>query len=143
LEERERELAINAQPEIALLETEADILTRRLQEAKSQAAKAKKGEERERLTGEAAELAQQLVSLSVPVSARLIADDATSEAIASLLAEQGGRIAVMSTEGGLVEEALTQLLPQAKAQLGDSPNARGTALYLLCEAYLEQQRRTL
>jgi replicative DNA helicase len=103
LEERERELAMNAQPEIALLETEADILTRRLQEAKSQAAKAKKAEERERLAGEAAELAQQLVSLCVPVSPRLIADDATSEAIASLLAEQGGRIAVMSTEGGLFE----------------------------------------
>jgi ParB family chromosome partitioning protein len=41
----------------------------------------------------------------------------------------------------IVEEALTQLLPQAKAELGDSPNARGTALYLLCQAYLEQQRR--
>jgi ParB family transcriptional regulator, chromosome partitioning protein len=42
----------------------------------------------------------------------------------------------------VVEEALTQLLPQAKAEPGDSPNARGTALYLLCQAYLEQQRRT-
>lgn len=43
----------------------------------------------------------------------------------------------------IVEEALTQLLPFAKAKPGDSPNARGTALYLLCQAYLEQQRRTL
>ena len=42
----------------------------------------------------------------------------------------------------IVEEALTQILPQAKTAPGDSPNARGTALYLLCEAYLEQQRRT-
>jgi ParB family transcriptional regulator, chromosome partitioning protein len=42
----------------------------------------------------------------------------------------------------IVEEALTQLLPPAKAASGDSPNARGTALYLLCQAYLEQQRRT-
>jgi ParB family transcriptional regulator, chromosome partitioning protein len=42
----------------------------------------------------------------------------------------------------VVEEALTQVLPQAKAEPGDSPNARGTALYLLCQAYLEQQRRT-
>ena len=41
----------------------------------------------------------------------------------------------------VVEEALTQALPQAKAEQGDSPNARGTALYLLCQAYLEQQRR--
>ena len=42
----------------------------------------------------------------------------------------------------VVEEALTQVLPQAKAEQGHSPNARGTALYLLCQAYLEQQRRT-
>jgi ParB family transcriptional regulator, chromosome partitioning protein len=42
----------------------------------------------------------------------------------------------------IVEEALTQLLPFAKAKPGDSPNARGTALYLLCQAYLEQQWRT-
>ena len=41
----------------------------------------------------------------------------------------------------IVEEALTQILPQAKTAPGDSPNARGTALYLLCQAYLEQQRR--
>jgi ParB family transcriptional regulator, chromosome partitioning protein len=42
----------------------------------------------------------------------------------------------------IVEEALTQILPQAKTEPRDNPNARGTALYLLCEAYLEQQRRT-
>ena len=41
-----------------------------------------------------------------------------------------------------VEEAVTQLLPRAKSAPGDSPNARGTALYLLCQAYLEQQRNT-
>jgi ParB family chromosome partitioning protein len=42
----------------------------------------------------------------------------------------------------MVEEALTQLLPLTKAEPGNSPNARGTALYLLCQAYLQQQRRT-
>jgi ParB family transcriptional regulator, chromosome partitioning protein len=42
----------------------------------------------------------------------------------------------------IVEEALTPLLPQAKTEPRDNPNARGTALYLLCQAYLEQQRRT-
>jgi ParB family transcriptional regulator, chromosome partitioning protein len=41
----------------------------------------------------------------------------------------------------VVEETLTQILPQAKEEPGDSPNARGTALYLLCQVYLEQQRR--
>jgi ParB family transcriptional regulator, chromosome partitioning protein len=40
-----------------------------------------------------------------------------------------------------VEEALTEVLPQAKEAQGGSPNTRGTALYLLCQAHLEQQRR--
>ena len=103
LEERERELAMNAQPEIALARTRIDILTSQLQETKNRAAKAKDQKEREKLTAEAAELAKQLAVLSVPTSPRLIADDATSEAVASLLADQDGRIAVMSTEGGLFE----------------------------------------
>jgi ParB family transcriptional regulator, chromosome partitioning protein len=42
----------------------------------------------------------------------------------------------------VVEEALAQIMPQVKENSGDSPNARGTALYLLCQAFLEQQRRT-
>jgi replicative DNA helicase len=37
----------------------------------------------------------------VPVMPRLIADDITTEAAASLLAEQGGRLAVLSAEGGI------------------------------------------
>ncbi len=37
----------------------------------------------------------------------------------------------------VVEEALSQLLPQAKEARGESPNTRGTALYLLCLRYLK------
>ena len=40
----------------------------------------------------------------------------------------------------IVQEALSQLLPQAKGSLGESPNARGTALYLLCKNHLEGAR---
>jgi ParB family chromosome partitioning protein len=43
----------------------------------------------------------------------------------------------------VVEEALTQILPQAKEEQGDSPNARGTALYLLCKTYLEHKGKSL
>jgi ParB family chromosome partitioning protein len=39
----------------------------------------------------------------------------------------------------VVEEALSQVMPLAKEAQGDSPNIRGTALYLLCESYLKQQ----
>ncbi|RLC93946.1 MAG: chromosome partitioning protein ParB [Chloroflexi bacterium] len=39
----------------------------------------------------------------------------------------------------VVDKALTALLPQARQQQGDSPNARGVALYLLCKRYLESE----
>ena len=48
--------------------------------------------------------ASQLVdSLTVPSWPRLIADDATPEALTSLLAEQNGRMAVLSAEGDLFD----------------------------------------
>ena len=103
LEEREQELARSARIEIAEARTKADILSSQLQEAKSQAARAKDDGQREKRIGEASELARQLATLSIPVTPRLIADDATSEAVASLLAEQQGVMAIMSTEGGLFE----------------------------------------
>ena len=40
-------------------------------------------------------------AITVPAMPRLVADDVTSEAAASLLAEQGGRLAVLSAEGGI------------------------------------------
>ncbi|MEU7813884.1 YfjI family protein [Pseudonocardia sp. NPDC049154] len=47
---------------------------------------------------DAAIAAEEIV---VPPLPRLIADDVTTEAAASLLAEQGGRLAVLSAEGGI------------------------------------------
>jgi ParB family transcriptional regulator, chromosome partitioning protein len=42
----------------------------------------------------------------------------------------------------VVEEALAQIMPQVRETGSPSPNTRGTALYFLCKAYLEQSRRT-
>ncbi len=39
----------------------------------------------------------------------------------------------------VVEEVLTQVLPQAKEARGASPNVRGTALFLLCQRYLKEE----
>jgi ParB family chromosome partitioning protein len=39
----------------------------------------------------------------------------------------------------VVQEALTRVMPTAGPMKGDNPNARGTALYLLCQAYLEKK----
>lgn len=41
----------------------------------------------------------------------------------------------------LVEEALAQLMPEAKQNQGNNPNTRGIALYLLCKNYLEWRKR--
>lgn len=41
------------------------------------------------------------------------------------------------TQLEVVDATLEKVMPQAKAQKGDGPNLRGTALYLLCQAYLE------
>ncbi len=39
----------------------------------------------------------------------------------------------------VVEKALGDLLPIARQNQGESPNVRGTALYLLCKSYLERK----
>ena len=39
----------------------------------------------------------------------------------------------------VVEDVLARLLPKVKESQGDSPNARGTALYLLCLGFLERE----
>ena len=39
----------------------------------------------------------------------------------------------------VIEDALARFITQAKGVSGDSPNTRGTALFLLCQAYLDQE----
>lgn len=53
--------------------------------------------------GEAARLLAELNEHEVPKPLRLIADDATPEALVALLAEQKGRLALLSTEGGVFD----------------------------------------
>ncbi|MBN1366517.1 MAG: ParB N-terminal domain-containing protein [Dehalococcoidales bacterium] len=40
----------------------------------------------------------------------------------------------------VVEEVLADFLPVAKQKPGNNPNTRGTALYLLCQNYLDSRR---
>jgi hypothetical protein len=47
--------------------------------------------------------AQIAATIDVPVVPRIVADDVTPEAVASLLAEQGGRMAIISAEGGIFD----------------------------------------
>ena len=47
--------------------------------------------------------ARRAAGIQVPATPRLLVDDATPEALASLLAEQGGRIALLSPEGDVFD----------------------------------------
>ena len=38
----------------------------------------------------------------------------------------------------VIEEALHRMVPMTRENMGDSPNARGTALFLLCKEFLER-----
>jgi hypothetical protein len=58
---------------------------------------------REELTVEAVRANNQADDIVVPVEPRLLADDVTPEALARLLAEQGGRMAILSAEGDIFE----------------------------------------
>jgi ParB family chromosome partitioning protein len=44
-----------------------------------------------------------------------------------------------SDQLSIVETAIDRMLPEARRQQGVSPNARGTALYLICQGYLEKE----
>jgi ParB family chromosome partitioning protein len=40
-----------------------------------------------------------------------------------------------------VEKAIEQVLPEARRHQGISPNARGTALYLICKSFLDRENK--
>lgn len=102
IEEKEQELVAGKSPEILRLQTERDILEKRLQNTKTIAAKAS-DEERLGAEADARELAAELSKSEIPVVPRLLADDATPEAVAGLLADHHGRLAIVSTEGGIFD----------------------------------------
>lgn len=98
IEEREADLARQAAPEIAQAAAEFRMAEAARDRAEAEAARAKP-EERASKTAQAIELARALADMTVPAMPRLLTADCTPEALASLLAEQGGRMAVMAPEG--------------------------------------------
>lgn len=97
--ERERERDVKGS--IAEAQTAYDIIEVRLKSAKKRAAE--DGTEALTAKQEAATLARELAATDVPAFPRLIADDVTPERLATLLKEQGGRMAVLSAEGGIFD----------------------------------------
>jgi len=99
LRQAEAELIEAARPAVAREQSERRQSVKRLERLEKLAA------EKTDLDAarEAAELAERLAISPEPVLPRLIADDATSERLGMMLAEQGGRIASMSPEGGVFD----------------------------------------
>jgi len=105
LTELETELLVAARDDIARAEADLDLAERKLTELKKDALKAKSATEQITARGLVLEAAEEVAQLrdSVPVRPRLWTDDVTPEALGELLAEQGGRLGLLSAEGGVFD----------------------------------------
>jgi replicative DNA helicase len=97
----EHALVEKTQPQILENETLRRIAVKDAERATMAAAGVDDDGKRKEKTADAIAAAQLAEAITVPVMPRLVADDVTPEAAASLLAEQGGRLAVLSAEGGI------------------------------------------
>lgn len=98
----EKKLWEGARSEITETATLRDIAVKATEKATRAAANAKP-DQRVDLSAEAVSAANHAAAIQVPIVPRLIADDVTPEAAASLLADHGGRMAIISAEGGLFD----------------------------------------
>jgi hypothetical protein len=100
LEQYEEDDAGRAAQEIARSESTLKIKQARLKALEQQAANSKQDQQQ---SDAARQLAVELAQMSIPSSPRYIVDDCTPERLATILHDQGGRIAVMSPEGDVFE----------------------------------------
>jgi hypothetical protein len=112
--EWEAKAAEDKAPEIAKASQRWAISKKRLDSITDRAAKAKTKGEREQLELEVEDLTEQHAKLTLPPEPRILADDVTPEALGSLLAKYGGRMAILSAEGGVFQ--------QMAGRYSDSPN---------------------
>jgi hypothetical protein len=96
----ERALIDRAKPAIVEAELARKVASKAAERAANAAAHADSNA-RDRLLADAAGATMGADAIAVPILPRLVADDVTSEQAGSLLAEQGGRLAVLSAEGGI------------------------------------------
>jgi replicative DNA helicase len=97
----EAELVDAARPAVVEADLAARVARARAEKAAKAAESAATPDARMSAFADASSVALAAEQVTVPVLPRLIADDITPEAAASLLAEQGGRLAVLSAEAGI------------------------------------------
>jgi replicative DNA helicase len=126
IEEYEREVGERVKVEVAEKAAHYRVMERALEKAEQAAARVS-GAERDQAMDEVRSLAGELAGKRPPVLPRLIADDATPEKLAGLLNDHGGRLAVLSAEGGLFDflagrytSGAPNLDPYLKGHAGDA-----------------------
>jgi hypothetical protein len=97
----ERALKENSAPFRAKAEVQAKAARAHAAETAKIAESTHASEHAEQAIADAVDAALAAEDITLTATPRLVADDVTPEAAASLLAEQGGRIAVLSAEGGI------------------------------------------
>lgn len=102
LRELEAESIEAARPVVARAQSDRRQDEARLRKLEKTAGE-KHGDESAQARHEAGNLAANLADDTEPVLPRLLVDDATAERLGMMLAEQGGRIASMSPEGGVFD----------------------------------------
>jgi hypothetical protein len=102
LYEAEKQLQAAMKPMIVEAELTARLAKEAADKATAKAASAD-GDKRDEMVATAIGLAQTADTLTVPAEPLLLADDCTPETVTSLIAEQGGRLSVMSDEGGIFD----------------------------------------
>ncbi|MDP9395576.1 MAG: YfjI family protein [Actinomycetota bacterium] len=98
----ERNLVDAAAASVFEATTQREV-ARHAAEAATRKAGAADKPQRDELLAEAITARELAEAITVPPMPRLLADDVTPEAMTSLLAEHGGRLAVISAEGGIFD----------------------------------------
>ncbi|TPW16875.1 MAG: DnaB domain-containing protein helicase domain-containing protein [bacterium] len=91
------------EPQIRAAAARYDVAAKRVENLKVQAAKAIDADKYAKLLKELDEAVWEQAALVVPAQLRLVLDDVTAESLEVVLRQQGGRIAIMSDEGGPFE----------------------------------------
>jgi hypothetical protein len=102
LEQAEKTLGARTEAQIGEAAALKDIATRQAENAKTLAARADPGK-RNDATADAVAASLAAEAITVPTLPRLFADDATPEQLITLMAANGGRMAVISDEGGVFD----------------------------------------
>jgi replicative DNA helicase len=105
-------------PEIARAAATSKIKEARLKKLQAQAASAVKAVEQAKVTDDAISLAAEISASKVLVAPRYIADDCTPERLATLLRDQGGRLAILTPEGDVFDLMAGRYSSTSESNLG-------------------------